>query len=194
MLSQVALGNLTVEVALVMDNSGSMADHNKINIAKSTAKQLIDTVYNAASSSNKPNPVSFSLVPFSAMVNVGTNNANAKWMDTLGLSPIHHENLNWWSNQEQDDSKRRWNGPMYEEKIANKWVAQSRFDLFDRMNINWLGCVEMRPWPHNADDTAAVTGSPVAGEVVATEIPRPTIAPSCSFLSSRPTSPTSSTA
>ncbi len=168
MLSQVALGNLTVEVALVIDNSGSMADHNKISTAKTTAKSLIDTVYNAASGSNKPNPVSFSLVPFSAMVNVGTDYADAKWMDTLGLSPIHHENLNWWSNQEQDDSKRRWNGPMYEEKVANKWVAQSRFDLFDRMNINWAGCVEMRPWPHNADNSVAVTGSPVAGEIVAT--------------------------
>jgi hypothetical protein len=56
---------------------------------------------------------------------------------------------------------------MYEEKIANKWVAQSRFDLLDRMNINWSGCVEMRPWPHNAQDTVAVTGSPVQGELLA---------------------------
>jgi len=169
MLSQVALGNVTVEVALVMDNSGSMAWNNRINLAKSTAKSLIDTVYNAASSSNKPNPVSFSLVPFSAMVNVGTNNANAKWMDTQGLSPIHHENLNWWSHQTNGNTQQKWEGPLYQEKQgAQPWTTLARFDLYTKMTIPWAGCVEMRPWPHNTMDTVAVTGSPVSGETLVT--------------------------
>ncbi|MGB8818957.1 MAG: vWA domain-containing protein, partial [Rhizobiaceae bacterium] len=37
----------------------------------------------------------FSVVPFSASVNVGANNRTANWMDQNGVSPIHHENLNW---------------------------------------------------------------------------------------------------
>ena len=40
-------------------------------------------------------PVQFALVPFSASVNVGPAYDSASWMDTTGISPIHHENFDW---------------------------------------------------------------------------------------------------
>jgi hypothetical protein len=40
-------------------------------------------------------PVKFSIVPFAASVNVGAANATKSWMDTRGVSPVHHEHLNW---------------------------------------------------------------------------------------------------
>jgi Flp pilus assembly protein TadG len=162
MSAQVALGNITVEVALVMDNSGSMANNNKLTTMKTTAKDLIDTIFAAASNSNKPNPVSFSLVPFASHVNVGTANANAKWMDTKGLSPIHHENLNWWSYITAND--REWIGPAYKETVNGVKVMRSRFDVYNMLGIAWTGCVEFRPWPHNTLDTVAVTQNAVSGE------------------------------
>lgn len=170
MLSQVALGNITVEVALVMDNSGSMSSNNKLQTMKTTAKDLIDTVYAAASNSNKPNPVSFSLVPFSAMVNVGTANAGAKWMDTKGYSPIHHENLNWWSwiVPDMTSNGRVWSGPAYYEKINGVFTPRTRFDVYNKLGIAWTGCVEFRPWPHNTQDTVAVIQNAVGDEEVVT--------------------------
>ena len=150
--SQVAMGNMTVEVALVIDNSGSMGG-TRINLAKSTAKDLITTVYNASGFSNKTDPVKFSLVPFAASVNIGANNANANWMDTKGISPIHNENLDW--STYYTTNQTRWNGAGFQEKVNGVWQSRTRFDIYSILGENWDGCVEMRPWPHSTEDTVA---------------------------------------
>ncbi len=95
------------EIALVFDNSGSMAwdkygnntgDNSKrrITLMKAAAKKLVtDMIVLGAKIQQTNDPVKFSVVPFSASVNVGAQNANASWMDNRGVSPIHHEHLNW---------------------------------------------------------------------------------------------------
>lgn len=99
--SEVRLKN-TLEVALVLDNSGSMKDpgfgsgQRRIDLLKTAAKQLVDTLAAQAHMiSQVDKPVQFSLVPFAASVNVGPENAGKAWIDADGLSPIHHENFNW---------------------------------------------------------------------------------------------------
>ena len=156
--SQVAMGNMTVEVALVIDNSGSMGG-SRINLAKSTAKDLISTVYNAASFSNKPDPVKFALVPFSASVNIGTNNQNKAWMDRNGWSPIHHENLDWFSYVAPDDNPVRANKTGFQEKVNGSWKWRTRHDVFAMLGTSWQGCVEMRPWPYNTTDDVVMYGN-----------------------------------
>ena len=160
-MSQVALGNITVEVALVMDNSGSMGSNSKLTLAKSTAKQLVDTIFAAGSNSNKSNPVSFSLVPFAAMVNIGTSNAGEEWMDTNGWSPMHWENLNWKTYISSNTTQQ--NNAGFREKINNQWQWLSRFTFYDMMGIDWTGCVEMRPWPYNTNDVSVTSGTPSSG-------------------------------
>ncbi|MCB1429433.1 MAG: TadE/TadG family protein [Halioglobus sp.] len=152
--SQVAMGNMTVEVALVIDNSGSMGSNSRMTLAKSTAKDLIETVYNAASFSNKPDPVKFSLVPFAASVNIGTNNQNQTWMDRNGWSPIHHENLNW--NEYDTPNTVRSNRTGWQERINGSWKWRTRHDVYALMGASWQGCVEMRPWPYNTTDDIAL--------------------------------------
>ncbi len=95
------------EIALVLDNSGSMAEDQTGNTAssvetsrmfllKKASKELVTTLIDLGGKiHNVTDPVKFSLVPFSASVNVGSENANASWMDTRGVSPIHHQHLNW---------------------------------------------------------------------------------------------------
>ncbi|MFZ1813769.1 MAG: pilus assembly protein TadG-related protein [Rhizobiaceae bacterium] len=156
--SEVAMGNMTVEVALVIDNSGSMGSNGRMTLAKQTATQMIETVHSASSFSNKPDPAKFALVPFAASVNIGSGNAGMNWMDTRGLSPMHHENLDWYNTYYTPNSKR-WNGAAFEERIAGVWTAKSRFDIYNVLNTNWAGCVEMRPWPHNTQDTVAFNNS-----------------------------------
>lgn len=95
------------EIALVLDNSGSM-NYNSSNqntsdpatqrmaLLKKASKDLITQLIDlGAKIQQTSDPVKFSLVPFSASVNVGSANATAAWMDNRGISPIHHENLNW---------------------------------------------------------------------------------------------------
>jgi Flp pilus assembly protein TadG len=96
------------EIALVMDNSGSMSYNNagqtsgvpiasqRITLLKAAAKQLVDTMIDAGAAVQQVNdPVKFSIIPFSASVNIGAANATKTWMDARGVSPIHHEHINW---------------------------------------------------------------------------------------------------
>ena len=95
------------EIALVLDNSGSMAEDQTGNTAptvetsrmfllKKASKELVTRLIDLGTKiHNVSNPVKFSIVPFSASVNVGNVNATESWMDTRGVSPIHHEHLNW---------------------------------------------------------------------------------------------------
>ena len=160
--SVISLGNRTVEVALVMDNSGSMATNNRIGILKTETKKLIDIIFNAAQFTDLPDPVKFSIIPFGASVNIGTNNENKNWMDKKGWSSIHHEHFDWdtYSTGNQTRYKKK-NGDKFafQEKIDGSWQWRTRLTAFDMIGVEWGGCVEMRPWPHNVLDTVAFTNT-----------------------------------
>ncbi|AZO24327.1 TadE/TadG family protein [Mesorhizobium sp. M1E.F.Ca.ET.045.02.1.1] len=209
MNSQVRLKN-TLEVAMVLDNSGSMSTagtgtgQKRIDLLKQAAKQLVDTLaQQAAQIKQIDKPVQFSLVPFAASVNVGPRNDNAPWMDTYGLSPIANENFDWSTLSASDKHAEKINGIWY--KKGTGWGAEegqilTRFELYRDMKVvtsheriagskrvvcdeyrdnhtckrshdeydyvdtygpfaSWQGCVEVRPYPYNVDDTPA-SGSP----------------------------------
>ena len=79
----------TVEVALVLDNSGSMAG-TYITDLRTAAANLVDVVFTGFEGTEK---IKVGVVPFAGAVNVGPANANASWMDSTGLSPAHFENF-----------------------------------------------------------------------------------------------------
>ncbi len=127
--SIVNVSNGTIEVALVLDNSGSMGG-SKIADLRDAAEELTEILFAAQRDTSG---VSIGLVPFAGAVNVGTGNANATWMDTAGQSSIHFENFD----------------------RNNK----TRFQLFDELrNVGWAGCVEVRPSPHDVTDSAPTGG------------------------------------
>lgn len=143
-VSEVRLKN-TLEVALVLDNSGSMdfkgtgSGQKRIDLLKGAAKQLVDTLANQADQMKQvAQPVQFGLVPFAASVNVGPSNASASWMDTNGISPVHHENFNWASMQAANANKRvEMSGGVYYKK-GTVWGAEentkvTRFTLYNDM-------------------------------------------------------------
>ena len=171
--SIVNFGNRTVEIALVMDNSGSMVSNRtlytnedntvervtRLEAMKRSSKGLVTNLFNASVGAQLPNPVQFSLVPFSGMVNVGKlklDNGNPNpihndnFIDINGLSPVHNENLDWLNTY-------RVAGGV--EKVGNHSARTAsgepltRFTVFDMLNTEWAGCVEMRPYPHNILDT-----------------------------------------
>ncbi len=156
--SEVAMGNLTVEVALVVDNSGSMASNSKITRLQEASRSMVDKIFAAATTSNKPNPISFSVVPFAASVNIGSDNAGKPWMDINGWAPIHHENLDWSTYIKPTNATveiiDRGTHKTVREKIGNgAWEWKTRHDIHEILGTQWSGCVEMRPWPHSTLDT-----------------------------------------
>ncbi|WP_256477772.1 pilus assembly protein TadG-related protein [Aurantimonas marianensis] len=162
--SEVVLENLSIEMALVLDNSGSMGSSvdgtRKIDTLKTAAKDLTASLMKVNETASGKPPVKIGLVPFSASVNVGPANVTASWMDRFGDSPIHHENFDW--------ASVRVNGVAMTEKRGDRWYRRdtgeilTRQWLFDNARIivptrdgytfgarrfpeGWAGCVEARP-------------------------------------------------
>ena len=79
--SKTAWGNTRMRVALVLDNTGSMAENGKMPALQTAAKDLIDSL---AGFSKQNGDVYISIVPFSTDVNVGSSNYNASWIKWSG--------------------------------------------------------------------------------------------------------------
>jgi Mg-chelatase subunit ChlD len=132
--AKVARGSSSVEVALVLDNSGSMGAASGTEAGtylgdlKVAARNLVSVVYAGAEGSDK---VKMSVVPFAASVNVGADNRTAAWIDGAADSSIHTENFA---------------------------EARRRFELFDELGVAWRGCVEARPTPLDVQDAPATGG------------------------------------
>src|ERR1051325_8001089 len=79
-------GSTRLRVALVLDNTGSMADDGKMTALKSAMHSLLTQLQSAASTNGD---VYVSIVPFSKDVNVGTSNVNASWIDWTSWNLIN---------------------------------------------------------------------------------------------------------
>ncbi|HKS60394.1 MAG TPA: TadE/TadG family type IV pilus assembly protein [Xanthobacteraceae bacterium] len=75
--SQVRWGFKSLELALALDNTGSMASKNKMVELKAAVKLLLATL---KKNSRVPGDTKIAIVPFSTVVNVGTENADAPWI------------------------------------------------------------------------------------------------------------------
>jgi Flp pilus assembly protein TadG len=126
------------EVALALDNTGSMAEHNKIGALKTAANHLIDVLYEDAGAEDR---VKMALIPFTTAVNIRGEAFDPSWLDPTGLGLGSH----------RFDS--------YDREV-------SRLDIFgalgngvgpDGLPSAWKGCVEAREGDHDVDD--AVPGT-----------------------------------
>lgn len=148
--SEVSLSASTVEVALVLDNSGSMYGE-KIASLKEAADDLVDRLFASAAIGDDQDAVRMSIVPFAASVNVGSNYADATWMDTTGVAKYHHENFDWTTIGGVKQADGSW------EKNGQKLT---RFWLYNKLGVSWGGCVEARPYPYNVDNTVPDPANP----------------------------------
>ena len=76
--STIKWGNSRLRVALVLDNTGSMADAGKIGALQTATKNLLTQLKTAAVNNGD---VYVSIIPFVKDVNVGSTNSNASWID-----------------------------------------------------------------------------------------------------------------
>lgn len=92
--SEVSLEAQDVEVALVLDTTGSMAG-SKLETLKTAAKNLLNTVYAPAESDKH---VKVGIVPFAQYVNVGMENRNKSWMSVPADGSVQKE----WCGDQQE--------------------------------------------------------------------------------------------
>jgi len=125
-----------LEVALVLDNTGSMNSYSKIDALKQAARDLVDIMFG---DEDTPELLKFALVPFSASVNVGAQNRNSGWIDVNGANSLHGINF----DQGNPDPS-----------LKNVLGAYD-----DLSNKEWNGCVEARPTPYDTEDTPPSQGN-----------------------------------
>ena len=134
----------TFEIALVLDNTGSMAassgGQSKLQAAQTAATNFVNYVYssNAFSSATR-----IAIVPFAGAVAVNPATYRyATWIDQAGQSAYH------WTNVLSAASSNFVN----------------RFDIFTKLQAvnsgwSWGGCLESLPYPLNVQDGAPTSGS-----------------------------------
>ena len=76
--SQAVWGIKKLELALALDNTGSMSSNNKMNELKTAATNLINTLQSA---SKTPGDIKISIIPFDTSVKIGNGFKNENWLD-----------------------------------------------------------------------------------------------------------------
>jgi Flp pilus assembly protein TadG len=150
--SEVARGQGKLEVALVLDNTGSMGNGTgRIEALRTAATELVNSLYANAGASDK---VKVALVPFVTTVNVKADNVfNWSWIDGRptdattvvaatsfepALATHHGENLD---------------PPAAGGKT-------NHLKLLHDLQREWKGCVEARAEPYDLDDTPPDINNP----------------------------------
>jgi Flp pilus assembly protein TadG len=124
------------EVVLVLDNTGSMENDNKLDALKEAATELTEVLFGDDTESDT---MKMAIVPFSVSVNVGPQYTSETWLDHNGLNDISHLNFT-------DSTKH------------NSWAWGQL------ANKDWNGCVEQRKvatgTDYDIDDTTPTTSDP----------------------------------
>jgi Flp pilus assembly protein TadG len=140
-----------LEVALVLDNTGSMAG-TKLSTLKTAGKNLIDTLVAAAATSSTPSPLKISLVPFSQAVRVQGDTA------TTNYDTVNHTGVGFPTAWIDPQGTAHANAGKAFDTFSSK---TDRFTMLKQMNKQvWAGCVEMRMPPYDVQDDAPTTLNP----------------------------------
>jgi Flp pilus assembly protein TadG len=76
--STVSWGVPKLQVALVLDNTGSMNEYGKIGALKTASHQLLSQLQSAA---QNPGDIQVAIIPFTTDVNIGKSFASQSWID-----------------------------------------------------------------------------------------------------------------
>ena len=121
--STVKWGNSRLRVALVLDNTGSMASSGKIGALKTATKNMLSQLQSAASTNGD---VYVSIIPFVKDINVDAVNYNQTWIDWTDWDNNNgtcYNNANFNGNPNQLNSKTacQGNGKYWKTDNHNTW-------------------------------------------------------------------------
>lgn len=134
--TEVANSGGDFEVALALDNTGSMAQRHKIEDLRDAANDLIDNLYSEPGSEKR---VKMALVPFVTAVNIRGEAFDPSWIDRTATGMGTHE---------LDNFSRAVDRMSIFEALGDGSVGS------DGLPTAWKGCVEARIDGHDLDDAA----------------------------------------
>ena len=143
---EVLWGIKKLNLALALDNTGSMNSNNKMTELKKAAHTLLTTLQNAEKT---PGDIKISIIPFATDVNIGTGNAGASWLSWSG-----DETYGSWDENNGSCSKSI-SSPRHKSKCENAGGAWTTAN-----HNTWNGCVMDRT--QNNDVLATATGGGAA--------------------------------
>jgi len=158
--STVLWGIKKLNLALVLDNTGSMAQNSKMTNLKTAAHNLLTTLQTAAKT---PGDIQVAIVPFATDVNVGTGNASAYWIDwtdweanngTCSKSGSSSQSACVATGTCSKSGKTSQNSC---QNAGGTWTAAS---WTPANHSTWNGCVNDRDQNNDVTNTATQAGSP----------------------------------
>ncbi len=135
--TEVLWGIKKINLALVLDNTGSMSSNAKMTNLKAAAHSLLATLKDAA---KKPDDVKVAIVPFAVDVNVGTGHVEADWIDWTD-----------WDAANGTCSSSQYKSKSNCEKAGRTWTPYP--------HSVWNGCVNDRDQNHDVNNTAPGLGA-----------------------------------
>ncbi len=144
--STVKWGNSRLRVALVLDNTGSMASANKMTALKTASKALLTQLKDAASQNGD---VYVSIIPFSKDVNVDPVNYNESWIKWSGANDTWEEKNGNCKNYSGSNKPKSKSSCLDK---GGKWTAEN--------HSTWNGCVTDRDQDYDTKNTAPAPGNP----------------------------------
>ena len=130
-------GSSRLRVALVLDNTGSMAEYGKLGALQTATKNLLSQLQAAASSNGD---VYVSIIPFAKDVNLGSSNYAASWID-------------WTDWDASNGSCSKWRQSTQSSCLANHgtWSSDN--------HSSWNGCMTDRGDPITMGATGPSAGN-----------------------------------
>jgi Flp pilus assembly protein TadG len=126
-----------VEVALALDNTGSMASSGKLTQLKIAAHTLLNTLQQAAAN---PGDAKVAIVAFGVQVRVPTSNSGASWIRWDLWEAVH--------------------GTCSSSQYTTKSSCESHNRTWTPANHNtWTGCIEDRDQSNDVQDTAPTSSN-----------------------------------
>ncbi|MEA2921264.1 MAG: hypothetical protein QOF07_1227 [Bradyrhizobium sp.] len=138
-------GASLLRVALVLDNTGSMNDYNKIGALKTAAQNLVTQLSALAKNDGD---VYISVVPFEIDVNVGTSNVGASWLRWDNWDPKNYANS--WAPWQTYCSNGYWMTKA--QCLGHNYTWNHTANTSD--TSQWNGCVTDRDQSYDVNATA----------------------------------------
>lgn len=146
--SEVVRSEDKLEIALVLDNTGSMQG-TKITTLKSAGKELVDKLTAAAANSTVADPIKISLVPFSNTVRVQGSTSLATYNINTHSGPGIPA---WIDPQGKQHQVGAVNYDIFSSPNVDRLSVMKGLKA-GSTNVAWEGCVEMRRAPYDVLET-----------------------------------------
>jgi Flp pilus assembly protein TadG len=151
--STAAWGSTRLRVALVLDNTGSMAEAGKLTALKTATQNMLTQLQSAASTNGD---VYVSIVPFVKDVNVGAGNYNSDWLywGTAQQDPGRTDNTSWEAN---NGTCSTFTVPLLFPSPRAACLANSGV-WTPKAHSAWNGCVMDRGFPASPSNLSGSSG------------------------------------